>query len=244
MHSTLIGAGEVGRVFLRSTARSVRVVRRADPLELQGDGTVLVAVREEDLASLIDPLRPAANRCAFVQNGLVDEVLAPLGEVTRGLVWFTAKGETFHVLAPTVFHGPRAEDCARWLDEVGVASRVVRDEHEFRREVARKLAWNNVAGLGPFVRGVTLGEYIEHHREEVRGVIDETLRVCAARDGVSANTDETLAMVLATTVPLAALRGGNKALSFRNGAVQRWGRLLGIETPIQDGLLALTGPSK
>jgi ketopantoate reductase len=235
--ATLLGAGEVGRVFLRAKRR-VRVIRRGEAVEAAPAGTVLVAVREEDLGALVEPLRPVASRCAFVQNGLVDDVLAPLGEVTRGLVWFTAKGETFHVLAPSVFYGPRAEDCARWLGEAGVAARVEEDGARFHHEVARKLAWNNVAGLPPYVRKVTLGAYLTEHRDEARAVIDETLRVCAARWGTPVDTDDVLALVLATTGPIAGLRGGNKALAYRNGAVQRLGRALGVATPVNDALLA------
>lgn len=237
MTETLVGAGEVGRVFLRA-GRDVRVIRRADPLAPAPEGTVLVAVREDDLPPLIEPLRPVGSRCAFVQNGLVEDVLAPLGEVTRGLVWFTAKGETFHVLAPTVFHGPRAADCAAWLGEAGVAARVEPDASRFRHEVARKLAWNNVAGLPPFARKVTLGAYLTGHRDEARAVIDETLRVCAARWGTPVDTDDVLSLVLATTAPIAGLRGGDKALAWRNGAVQRLGRAHGVATPVTDALLA------
>lgn len=237
MTSTLVGAGEVGRVFLRA-GRDVRVIRRADPLAPAPQGTVLVAVREDDLPPLVEPLRPFAARCAFVQNGLVEDALAPLGEVTRGLVWFTAKGETFHVLAPSVFHGPRAEDCAAWLGEAGVAARAEPDATRFRHEAARKLAWNNVAGLPPFARKVTLGEYLSKHRDEARAVVDETLRVCAARWGTPVDTDAVLALVLATTAPIAGLGGGDKALAWRNGAVQRLGRALGVPTPVNDALLA------
>ena len=174
MGSTLIGAGEVGRVFLRA-GRDVTVLRRGDALVPSPDGTILIAVREDDLAPLVGALRPYASRCAFVQNGLVDDVLAPLGVVTRGLVWFTAKGSTFHVLAPSVFHGPRAEDCAAWLTASGVAARVEPDAQRFRHDIARKLAWNNVAGLAPYVRNLTLGAYLDAHAEETHALIDETL---------------------------------------------------------------------
>lgn len=237
MTSTLVGAGEVGRVFLRA-GRDVRVIRRGEAVTPAAAGTVLVAVREDDLPALVEPLRSVAARCAFVQNGLVDDALAPLGEVTRGLVWFTAKGETFHVLAPSVFHGSRAADCAAWLEAAGVAARVEPDPARFRHEVARKLAWNNLAGLPPFVRGVTLGEYLAAHGDEARAVVDETLRVCSARWGTPVDTDEVVALVRATTAPIAGLRGGDKALAWRNGAVQRLGRALGVPTPAHDALLA------
>jgi ketopantoate reductase len=239
MQATLIGAGEVGRVFLRGAgAREVRVVRRGDPIEPLPTGPVVVAVREEALAAVVPALRGVGSRCVFLQNGLVDDELAPLGEVTRGIVWFTAKGELFEALAPTVFHGAEAEAAAAWLDGAGVTTRIEPNLARFQLEIAKKLAWNNVAGLGPHLRATTLGGYLADHRDEVRAIVDETLRVCAARWGTPIATDATLALLESTCGPIAHLRGGTSGLAWRNGAVARLGRALGIETPTNDALLA------
>jgi ketopantoate reductase len=239
MEATLIGAGEVGRVFLRGAgAHTIRVVRRGDAIEPLPTGPIVVAVREEALAAVVPALRSVAPRCVFLQNGLVDDDLAPLGEVTRGIVWFTAKGSLFEELAPTAFHGGEAEAAASWLGGSGATTRIEPNEASFRLEIAKKLAWNNVAGLGPHVRGTTLGAYLADHRDEVRAIVDETLRVCAARWGSPVATDATIALLEATCRPIAHLRGGTSGLAWRNGAVARLGRSLGIDTPANDALLA------
>jgi ketopantoate reductase len=239
--STLVGAGEVGKVLLRGAgaSREVVVIRRNEPLVFAPEGPIVVAVREEDLAPLVAPLLPHRERAVFLQNGLVDDVLAPLGDPTRVLVWFTAKGTTFAELAPSIVHGPLAEEMATWLADAGVAVRLEPDPHRFRLEIARKLAWNNVAGLGPFARRTTLGAYLDEHASEARSIVDETMRVLAARWGIPIETDETLALVRATVAPIASLRGGNKALEYRNGAVVRLGRQLGVPTPTNEALIAI-----
>jgi len=240
MEATLIGAGEVGRVFLRGAgARTIRVVRRGDAIEPLPTGPVVVAVREEALTAVVPALRSVGPRCVFLQNGLVDDELAPLGEVTRGVVWFTAKGTLFEELAPTVFHGAEAEAAAAWLGGAGATTRIEANLGIFRLEIAKKLAWNNVAGLGPHVRATTLGAYLAEHRDEVRAIVDETLRVCAARWGTPVATEATLALLESTCRPIAHLRGGTSGLAWRNGAVARLGRTLGIDTPANDALLAM-----
>lgn len=244
MNATLLGAGEVGRVFLRTAGdRIVTVLRRGDDVASAApDGPVVVAVREEDLGALVASLRPLAGRCVFVQNGAVDEVLAPLGDAaTRGLVWFTAKGDFFAVLQPTVFHGPQAEAMAAWLSSGGVEARVEPDSRLFRAEVARKLAWNNVVGLPLAAHGVTLAEYMAKHAEEARAVIDETLRACGAAWGVAVDADAMVRDLDDTVRALGGARGGTKALAFRNGAVARMGRAHGVATPVNDALLARVG---
>ncbi len=239
MEATLIGVGEVGKVLLRgaNASRVVHVVRRADPFVMAETGPIAVAVREDDLGPLVEKLRPFAERAVFLQNGLVDDVLAPLGETTRALVWFTAKGTTFAELAPTVVHGPMAEPFARWLRDAGIDARIEPNLALFRLDLAKKLAWNNVAGLGPFVRGTTLGDYLDRYADEARAIVDETMRVCAARWGIPTEQDATLALVRSTIGPIAALRGGNKALAFRNGAIVRLGEELGVPTPVNRALL-------
>lgn len=241
---TVVGAGEVGRVFVRCAgAANVKVLRRGDEVaDSAPHGPIVVAVREGDLAPLVEPLRPFASRAVFVQNGHVDEVLAPLGgEVTRGLLWFTAKGEFFRALCPSVFHGPMAKTVADALEAGGVPAREESDREAFAREAVFKLAWNNVVGLPLAAHGVELAVYLATKGDEATAVVDETARVMGAHHRVAVDAGEAVAKLLATTTELGWMKGGAKALEFRNGAVARIGRALGIATPVNDRLLAMVG---
>ena len=46
-----------------------------------------------------------------------------------------------------------------------------------------------------------------------------------------------MAKILETTVDLGWVRGGTKALAWRNGALARFGRRHGVPTPVNDRLL-------
>lgn len=249
MGYTIIGRGEVGRVFERAASQAgetVRLIVRGDRLSerLLDQGPIIVAVREEDLEGVLESLRSAcAERIVLVQNGDIDPLLVDVGRVTRGLLWFTAKGELFKVLAPSPFFGPLAPEIVDRLSRAGVAAEVLEDEGALRREVVMKLAFNNVVGLPLAVHALSLGEYLAQRREEARAVVTETCAAMSAALGVHVDADAAFARFLETTRELGSLRGGKKALAFRNGAVVRWGRQHGIDVPVNRALLEAANPS-
>jgi hypothetical protein len=226
MSLTIIGRGEVARVFERcAKARDEEVrivVRGEDPsARALADGPVVVAVREEDLGALIAPLRPIAERCVFPQNGWIDPLLAPLGRITRGLLWFTAKGELFRDLIPSVFYGPYAEEMVRLFAAGSVSARV------------------NVVGLPLAVRKLTLAEYLVTHADEARAIMDETCKAFEAELGIAIDPDATYKTLLDTTTELGGLRGGKKALDVRNGAVVRLAETHGLDAPVNAKLMSM-----
>ncbi len=243
MALTIIGRGEVGRVFARcahAAREETRVLtRRDDPrTDVLEEGPIVVAVREESLLALLKPLETHLSRCVFVQNGWVDQYLPAFGTVSRGLLWFTAKGELFKVLAPSIFFGPYAEQTARILEAGKVAARVELDPWVFVREIAFKLAWNNVVGLPLAVRGLSLAEYLQKHAEEARALVEETCAAIAVATQAPIDARLAFEVLLYTTRELGELRGGTKALDFRNGAVVALAQSQGRAAPVSSRLLA------
>jgi len=243
----VIGMGEVGRRLAGALAASgvdvVPVTRAAgwDGALAAGGEPRLVCVGEGQLAEVAARLRgvPPA-RLAFVQNGWVRDELAGLPGHTRGLVWFTSKGEFFRVLRPSPFAGPLAGELAAALASGGIPAEAL-DDRAFRAAEAEKMGFNCVVGLPLAVHGVTLAEYLERHRDEARAVFDEAVEVTARALGVApaaAWWDE----FVRTVEPLAWVRSGApKALAHRNGAVARLARELGTAVPANARLLAAAG---
>lgn len=217
----------------------VRVVRRGDGALSSAlrEGPIVVAVREEDLATVVDELRPVARRTVFVQNGYIEPVIEPLGEVTRGLLWFTAKGDFFHVLAPSPFFGPLAEPIVAMLARASIDARVVEDPVEFARERAFKLAWSCVVGLPVALRATTLAAYLHQERVEAAALVDEVCSVLSAAWGVHVDASDAYARLLETTGELGWMTGSTKGLSMRNGAIAQIGRAHRVATPVNDRLL-------
>jgi hypothetical protein len=246
MALTIVGRGDIGSVFLRCARAAGEeprvVVRGEDPAKAAlGEGPLVIAVRETDLAPMIEPLsaKAIAGRLVFVQNGFIDQIIGPIGQVTRGLLWFNAKGDFFRALAPSIFHGPFAAAAAALLEAGGVPAKVEADRAAFQRAMIVKLAWNNVVGLPLAVHQTTLGEYLASSRDEARAVVAETCLALGRELGVEVDPSETFRTLLDTTAELAENRGGKKALAFRNGAVVRLAEKHGLPAPVNDRLLTL-----
>jgi ketopantoate reductase len=247
MMVTVIGVGEIGRVFVRAASVSgegVRTVRRGDDpvLASEGEGPVIVAVREGDLEPLVPKLTPIAPRCVFVQNGWLEDTLRPLGsEIGRGFLWFTAKGDFFRVLRSSPFFGPMSNRTADLLNRAGIAAHSGAGragQAELEDEYAYKLAWNCVVGLPLFVRKTTLGAYLVEHESEARAIVGETCAVLSAAFGRAIDARAAFDLLRDTTEPLGWMTGSNKAVDFRNGAIVRLGRANSIPTPVNEALVA------
>jgi len=241
----LIGPGEVGRRLagaLRASGVAVQEVTRTsgwDAASDPGDDTVrLVAVREEDLGAVLDRLAAVPReRLLLVQNGFLEVVHGDLGPVSRGLIWFTSKGEFFASLRPSLFHGPLAEAIVPPLSAGGLAVERIDDRASFLREMVLKGIWNCVVGLPLAVHGVTLGEYLERHDGELEQLLDESAAAASAEYGVEVTADDARACLARTTGPVQWVRGGVKALPWRNGAIVEMGRRHGIPTPVNERLI-------
>lgn len=235
--------GEVGRRLAGALERAgvdvIPVTRQGGWETLAaGDGPVLVCVREEVLPQLLPRLAELRQRrLVFVQNGWVRPLLAALPECTRGLIWFTSKGNFFHVLRPSPFSGPLAEPLAQWLHRGGIPG-VALDGEDFAAADVEKMGFNCVVGLPLAVHGVSLGEYLERWRDEAHAVFEEAVTVLAQAVGVSVDPRWWPAFEK-SAAPLHWVRVSTaKALEWRNGAVVGEARRLGVSAPLNQRLLA------
>ena len=102
------------------------------------------------------------------------------------------------------------------------------------------MGFNCVVGLPLAVHGLSLGEYLDAHADEAEALFNESVEVCAAAAGCTAS-ETGWPDFLEAVEPLDWVRTSKaKALDFRNGAVARLGRQLGIATPVNDSLLSVT----
>lgn len=239
----VVGMGEVGRrlaAALRADGAEVVEVTRTtgwDRAQSTEPGPRILAVREEVLPQVLDRLvaTPPQDLVA-VQNGWIRDML-PSNEVTRGLIWFTSKGDFFRCLRPSPFTGAWSDALVAALSAHGIPSSAV-DAIAFNRLDADKMGFNCVVGLPLAVHGLSLAEYLDTMVAEARALFQESVAVCAATAGV-APPEQAWEHFLASAAPLGWVRVPRaKALELRNGAVVRLARTLGLEAPVNEDLLA------
>lgn len=239
----VVGAGEVGRrlaAALRAAGVEVFEVGRErgwDRVLSGGDEARLVCVREEDLAAVLDRLRALpVERLVLVQNGWLRPLLEAPEALTRGLIWFTSKGDFFRVLRPSPFCGPLARPLAEALARGGLQSRAVGGT-VFAGLEADKMGFNCVVGLPLAVHRLSLGEYLAGRRGEAEALFAETVSVCARALGVEPES-RWWPDFLTAAEPISWVRSAQaKALEFRNLAVVRLAADLGLEAPVNSRLL-------
>jgi hypothetical protein len=243
----VVGLGEVGRRLsgaLASSGTAVIPISRKcgwEHLSADRDAPVLVCVREEALTDAVSRLHGvAAERLVFVQNGWIRPALAGLPGCSRGLIWFTSKGDFYKVLRPSIFSGPAVATITEALVHGGIAATAV-DARPFAAAEAEKMGFNCVVGLPLAVHALSLGEYLVRHAAEAEVVFAEAVSITARALGV-VPSDGWWPEFLRAAEPLGWVRSSvAKALEYRNGAVVRLARELGERTPANERLLAATG---
>lgn len=221
----VIGMGEVGRrlagALHRAGIAALPVTRTQGWDEAREDrqGICLVCVREEALAEVLEALTDVpSERLVLVQNGWIRPLLHDLPNATRGLIWFTSKGEFFQILRPNWFSGPVADDLSLALAAGGLPSEAVEPD-VFDRLDADKMGFNCLVGLPLAVRGQSLENYLESYPEEARAVFDEAVGACSAAVGAEIDVRGWDGF-LESAQHLGWVRVSEaKALGFRNQAV-------------------------
>jgi hypothetical protein len=244
----IIGMGEVGRridAALRAAGVDTLPVTRNSgwnaALSEPDQTPRIVCTREEALPEVLDRLATVpAESLVLVQNGWLRDLLRERSGVTRGLIWFTSKGDFFRPLRPSPFSGPLANELTLKLSTGGLPTEAV-SAGSFAGLDADKMGFNCVVGLPLAVHRTPLGRYLSEHADEARAVFTEAVEVCAGAadtepdpDGWSAFLDsvEPLEWVATSTA---------KALEYRNGAVVNLGRRLKRPTPVNARLLEAVG---
>lgn len=243
----VIGMGEVGRRVagaLERAGREVVPVTRssgwpqalADP-----EGARVLAVREDDLPEVLRRLEGTpGERILALQNGWIRPHLARFPGASRGLVWFTAKGDFFRPLRPSVFCGALGGPVAAAFAASQLPAETV-EGPSFDRAEAEKMGFNCVVGLPLAVHGLSLAEYLETRPDEARAVFEEAAETTAAALGTTAEPSWWGAFVAAVE-PIGWVRPSSaKALDCRNGAVVRLAAEVGREAPVNAGLLRAAG---
>ena len=239
----IIGMGEVGRRLAGAlhragiTALPVTRTRGWDEAREDRHGICLICVREDALAVVLDALCDVpSERLVLVQNGWIRPLLHDLPDATRGLIWFTSKGEFFQILRPNVFSGPMAADMSLALAAGGLPSEAV-EAKIFDRLDADKMGFNCLVGLPLAVHGLSLGEYLDLLPEEARAVFDEAVGACSAAVGAEIDVRGWDGF-LESARHLGWVRVSEaKALGFRNQAVVALAAESGHPTPINTALL-------
>lgn len=245
----LIGPGEVGRRLggaLERAGWTVATVTRTSGWDTATDAgdraPRIVAVREDDLGDVLDRLGPALRpRTVLVQNGFLEAVHGDLGPVTRGLIWFMSKKDVFRELTTSLFYGPLAGDLVVPLARSGLAVARIEERERALREMILKGLWNCLVGLPLAVHETDLATYRREREDELRGMLDEGCAAAGPEFGVTVTPEEALVRIDATIGPIGFVRGGAKALPWRNGAIAAFGRRHRVPTPVTDRLLRAVG---
>ncbi len=233
----VIGMGEVGGRLAHALARAgiphspvTRSQGWDDALAADGD-LRMVCVREEDLGAVLQRLAAVPpERIILVQNGWIRPLLQDRPRTTRGLIWFTSKGDFFRVLRPSPLTGTWASGLAEALTKGGIPSIAVGRGH-FAELEAEKMGFNCLVGLPLAVHDVTLGEYLDRYRSEAQQLFTESVTACALALGVHAQPGWWDAFVTSVE-PLRWVRASTaKALAFRNQAVAELAAAHGLEVP-------------
>lgn len=231
--------GEVGRRVAdgaRGSGVEVIEVRRGQSLSealTTGDEAVVLAMREDDFEPVFREaiaLRPEG--VVVLQNGFIDEVLEG-HEVTRGVLWFTAKGDFFANARETLLAGPHANALARWLRAVSVPVRVESPD-AVAREGREKAAWSCLVGPGVFAHERTFAELVASDERTARRIVAEACEVAQRALDRETRSERAWSMVTDTVGPLGWMRGGPKGLAWRSGKVVRW-----AEDVLSDGYAAV-----
>ena len=239
----IVGMGEVGRRLAGALHRAgiaVHPVTRTqgwDEAREDQHGICLICVREDGLAEVLDALFDVpSERLVLVQNGWIRPLLHDLPNTTRGLIWFTSKGEFFQILRPNAFSGPVADDLSLALAAGGLPSEAV-EARVYDRLDADKMGFNCLVGLPLAVHGLSLEDYLDSFPEEARAVFDEAVGACSAAVGAEIDVKGWDGF-LESAQHLGWVRVSEaKALGFRNQAVVALAAESGVPAPVNTELL-------
>jgi ketopantoate reductase len=246
----IVGMGEIGkRLAAAGDSLGVTVTRvtrsqNSDAVPGPAGTPLLLSVRESDLPEVLAKIpRERGRDTIFVQNGFVDEAIAPYKDHTRAVLWFTAKGSFFADLLQSPVFGPRADIVRRLIRAAGASAEEIADRDVFRRYALEKAVWSCVVGAPLTVWGCDLTTARHQRMADIEAIVKEACSVVRAALGAEIEPARVLATLDDTSTQLGWMRGGTKAIGWRNGKVVEWGRKYGIATPANRAVVDATMPS-
>lgn len=249
----VVGAGRIGTALAqRALAAGVAcsLVTRTegwDALDTSEPGPVLIAVRNDDLAAVLDRMPPhRLAELVFIQNGMLRPWLRErrMNNVTRGLLFFAvaSRGAPVAPGKPSPFTGPFAPVVVHWLGSVGIAAVEV-DPLKFAAVELEKLIWNSAFGLLCEVWDVSVGEVCDRHGDALRALTEEFRVIGRKSMGVELDLEFLLGSLVAYSRTIADYQGAVKEWPWRNGWFADEATRLGVATPVHTALLERVGRS-
>lgn len=243
----VIGAGRIGTALAARGRQFVLVDRQRgwDQIDPEQRGPILLAVRNDDLAAVIDRV-PASRRgdLVFVQNGMLRPWLAERGlaNATRGLLFMAVPsvGAAIEPGGESPFSGPGAPAVVGAFTAVGLPAKVV-DAQTFAELELEKLIWNCAFGLFCQALDCDVGTVVEQHRPRLRLLVTELLAVGGPAMGVKLDLDPLVERLCAYSRTIPSYRGAVKEWSWRNGWFVSTARARKQRTPTHDMLLLAIG---
>jgi len=176
----VIGNGRIGSLFHQVFGG--KVFRRSDVLVDFEDGPIVIATRNDSLASVIEKIPyDRFKDLVFVQNGMYLEVLGKLGvnDPTLMLIYFAVqrKNDTPVDGGGSLICGKYAQTIQNPLkDKYGISLNEV-DKTTFEKQMYSKLLWNTVFGLLCEAHELTVGELVEQKYEDIDALAKELVAI-------------------------------------------------------------------
>jgi ketopantoate reductase len=246
----IIGAGRVGGALSESAIAHGQPCtlwsRGMDLSSLHvGDGPVLVATRNNDLADVLRAV--PANRhtdVVFVQNGMLRPWLAEAGvsDATRGLLFFAvpARGAPIQPGPPSPFVGPHAAAAVAFLTAIGVPAEVV-STATFTNLEHEKLLWNSCFGLLCQAYNAPVGVIVRDHASELAELVAELDLVARLELDVSVTVAHLIAALSSYSMTIPDYQGAVKEWAWRNGWYVQIAEKYNRTMPVHARLCALAG---
>jgi ketopantoate reductase len=247
----VIGAGRIGTALAaRDPKRFVLIDRERgwEQLEPRASGPIVLAVRNDDLAEVMERVPAQRHRdLVFVQNGMLRPWLEQKGlsSATRGLL-FMAVPSVGAAIQPgqpgseSPFFGRHAQAMVDAFTSVDLPAKLV-DAPTFAAIELEKLIWNCAFGLFCQALDCNVGTVVEQHRPRLRLLVAELLTVASPSFGVELELDPLVDRLCEYSRSIPSYRGAVKEWPWRNGWFVATARAQKRRTPTHDMLLLAIG---
>mmetsp|Transcript_1196 Transcript_1196/g.2712 ORF Transcript_1196/g.2712 Transcript_1196/m.2712 type:complete len:335 (+) Transcript_1196:144-1148(+) len=241
--AAIVGNGRIGGAL--SEAGNCVVLERGDSIDVDGEGPILLATRNDALDEIIDNCPENRRKdLVFLQNGYLDDFLEKKGlsENSQVLLYLSvaAKGmpptdgvTTFNPEGLTASTGEWAQAFADRLASIDLKCNVV-SATDYRPAMFEKLMWISTYMLvGAANNCATVGDAGKDHSDTVESIVKELVAAVSAKEGIEF-PEGTLERLKSYTDVVADFPCGVKEFEWRN---QYFWNIGDDAVPIHNGLL-------